>query len=72
MSRYTHKRSYRTMIDVVGNGRAPRGRRLRPGVKRLVFIGVLLFGLSALWPDVELAEPAQESKTALSLSLIHI
>ena len=67
MSRYTHKRSYRTMIDVVGNGRAPRGRRLRPGVKRLVFIGVLLFGLSALWPDVELAEPAQESKTALSL-----
>lgn len=42
------------MIDVVGPSRTRRTRRtrrVRPGIKRLLVLGLLLFGLSALWPE---------------------
>lgn len=41
MSRYTHQRSYRTMIDVVGPRRSGNRPRRRRWVKRLMLLGVI-------------------------------
>ena len=41
MSRYTHQRSYRTMIDVVGPRRSGNRPRRRRWVKRLILLGVI-------------------------------
>ncbi|MEC8633329.1 MAG: penicillin-binding transpeptidase domain-containing protein [Pseudomonadota bacterium] len=49
MSRYIHDRSYRTMIDVVGNKSKRRRARLSSGGKRLVIMGTLLMFAWALW-----------------------
>ena len=48
MSRYIHDRSYRTMIDVVGNKSKRRRARLSSRGKRLVIMGTLLMFAWAL------------------------
>ena len=64
MSRYSQDRSYRTMIDVVGNSRKRRQRRLSPRGKRLVLASGLAMLLWNVWTSDDVEQPSGVSNQA--------